>query len=102
VVEARVLPAPEPSREPAPLSKSEEKQKRKRLHTAFMLGFIPGVGAIYNGEYRKAGVHLAIFVAISMFLDVASGSIRDAFGWVRIAFFFYMAFEAYHTALKKK
>src|SRR5687768_6256773 len=29
--------------------------------TAFALGLIPGVGAIYNGEFVKAAVHVLIF-----------------------------------------
>ncbi len=28
---------------------------------AFMLGFIPGVGAIYNGQYVKGFIHVVIF-----------------------------------------
>src|SRR5438034_9626729 len=28
---------------------------------AFLLGFIPGVGAIYNGQYAKGVVHALIF-----------------------------------------
>jgi hypothetical protein len=28
---------------------------------AFVLGLIPGVGAIYNGEYFKAAIHVLIF-----------------------------------------
>src|SRR5262245_15733043 len=28
---------------------------------AFALGLIPGVGAIYNGEFVKAAVHILIF-----------------------------------------
>jgi hypothetical protein len=35
-------------------------------------------------------------------LNNASPALRETFSWVRIAFFFYMAFDAYHTAQKKK
>ena len=51
---------------------------------ALFLGFIPGVGAIYNGQYAKGLVHAVIF---GILLPV----------WV-----FYMAFEAYHTARKRQ
>jgi hypothetical protein len=37
-----------------------------------------------------------------MLNDYSSGSLREAFSWLRIVFFFYMAFDAYHTAQKKK
>src|SRR5712691_11811396 len=30
---------------------------------AFGLGFVPGLGAVYNGEYTKALVHVLIFAA---------------------------------------
>src|ERR1700736_6315572 len=31
---------------------------------ALVLGFVPGLGAIYNGEYNKAIIHIVIFGAI--------------------------------------
>ncbi len=90
----RVLEAPAP---PDPLF------KRKGSKKVFLLGFIPGVGALYNGEYKKAAIHVAIFVLLSTIVGaVSSGSMRDTLSWVRIAFFFYMAFDAYHTAQRKK
>jgi hypothetical protein len=59
-----------------------------------MLGFIPGVGAMYNGQFVKAFAHVVIFVM----LVIASDNISGVFG-VLVAFFvFYMAFEAYKTA----
>jgi serine/threonine protein kinase len=74
---------------------------RKSAKRAFMLGFIPGVGAVYNGEYKKAAVHVLVFIALSQLIDMASGSFRSSLEWVRIAFFFYMAFDAYHTVQKR-
>ncbi len=64
---------------------------------ALLLGFIPGVGAMYNGQFVKAFVHVIIFVL----LIVAANNVSDAFG-ILIAFFeFYMAFDAYKTAQAK-
>jgi hypothetical protein len=48
---------------------------------AAMLGFIPGVGAMYNGQFVKAFIHLVIFACL-------------------IAL--YMVFEAHHTARAKQ
>jgi TM2 domain-containing membrane protein YozV len=65
---------------------------------AFALGLIPGVGAIYNGEFVKAAVHILIFgvlVSLSDATDVA------LFGLAAAAFYFYMPFEAYYTAKKR-
>jgi hypothetical protein len=65
---------------------------------AGILGFIPGVGAMYNGQFVKAFAHVLIFVM----LIIAANNISEVFG-VLIAFFVvYMAFEAYKTAEAKR
>src|SRR5438270_8207659 len=61
---------------------------------AGILGFIPGVGAMYNGQFIKAFAHVVIFVM----LIIAANNIHWAFGWMIAFFIFYMAFEAYKTA----
>jgi|SRR5579871_4674292 len=67
---------------------------------ALGLGFIPGVGAIYNGQYAKGLVHAVIFGIIISILD--SGVAETVFSFVLVAWIFYMAFEAYHTARKRR
>lgn len=70
---------------------------------ACLLGFIPGVGAIYNGQYAKGLVHAVIFgLLISIMSSGAAGGIEPVFGIVLTAWVFYMAFEAYHTATKRR
>jgi len=94
--------APNPaSVAPMPAEQPQTTTKKRGLKRVFLLGFIPGVGALYNGEYQKAAVHVGIFILLSILMDYLPRSLRDTFGWVRVAFFFYMAFEAYHTAQKK-
>jgi Domain of unknown function (DUF5668)/B-box zinc finger len=70
---------------------------------AFILGFIPGVGAIYNGQYAKGLVHAVVFgLFVSM---LSSGRLHDwepLFGILLSIWIFYMAFEAYHTARKRR
>src|SRR4029077_3791041 len=61
---------------------------------AGLLGFIPGVGAMYNGQFMKAFAHVVIFVM----LIIAANNIHWAFGWMIAFFIVYMAFEAYKTA----
>ena len=63
---------------------------------AFALGFIPGVGAIYNGQYVKGLVHAVVFGSLA-----AGVGDSDNFGFLLAAFLFYMAFEAYHTAHRR-
>src|SRR5215469_199466 len=36
---------------------------------AFALGLIPGVGAIYNGEFVKAAIHVLIFGTLISFAE---------------------------------
>lgn len=67
---------------------------------AFVLGLIPGVGAIYNGQYAKGFVHVLITGVIFSLADRGSG--MEAFGPILVfAWFFYMAFEAYHTSRRR-
>lgn len=68
---------------------------------AFFLGFIPGVGAIYNGQYAKGLVHAVIFGLLTSIVDSARG-LEPLFGILIAVWEFYMAFEAYHTARKRR
>jgi hypothetical protein len=65
---------------------------------AGLLGFIPGVGAMYNGQYAKAVAHLAIFAILISLSDNVNG----IFGLFVAGWIFYMAFEAYHTAVARR
>ena len=70
---------------------------------AFILGFIPGVGAIYNGQYLKGLVHAIIFgalMSLTQAMDHTSG--QPLLVMMMVAFVFYMPFEAYHTAKNRR
>ncbi len=69
-----------------------------------MLGFIPGVGAIYNGQYVKGLIHVVVMgVLISIVnSDEMSGNLQPLFGMLIAVWVFYMAFEAYHTAKRRQ
>ena len=70
---------------------------------AFLLGFVPGLGAIYNGEYNKAIVHIVVFGALILGITGAFGEGADGF-WVfgLVAFIFYMAIDALRTAKSRQ
>ncbi len=68
---------------------------------AFALGLIPGVGAIYNGDFFKAAVHIVIFGMLISVTD-AVNALEPLFGLLITGFYFYMPFEAYYTAKKRK
>lgn len=66
---------------------------------AAVLGVIPGLGAVYNGEYMKALLHVVIFGTLIAAID-KSGA-EAIFVPLFIAFLFYMPVEAYRTAKAK-
>jgi Domain of unknown function (DUF5668)/B-box zinc finger len=67
---------------------------------AFILAFIfPGLGAIYNRQYNKGLVYIAIFAsAIFGFTSDLDDSFKAILGILLAGFFFYTAFEAMQTA----
>jgi len=70
---------------------------------AFGLGLIPGVGAIYNGQYGKGLIHVVIIgLMISMFDTGAMRHLEPLLALMLAGFWAYMAFEAYHTAKKRQ
>jgi cell wall-active antibiotic response 4TMS protein YvqF len=69
---------------------------------AFLLGLIPGVGAIYNAEYIKAALHVLIFATLVSIGDASHGSADAFWGLLAFGFYIYMPFEAFYTAKKRK
>ncbi len=69
---------------------------------ALFLGLIPGVGAIYNGQYAKAFLHVIVLGILMSLADRAGGSAAEpVFILLTICFWAYMAGEAYHTARRR-
>lgn len=65
---------------------------------AFLLGLVPGVGAIYNGEYNKALIHMVVFAALVVGLSSdISGGADVALAFMLAGFIFYMAIDAMKT-----
>jgi hypothetical protein len=65
---------------------------------AAFLGLIPGVGAMYNGQYAKGVAHLVIFAV----LDSLAHNVHDVFGLLVAGWIFYQVFDAYHTAKARR
>jgi len=61
---------------------------------AAILGCIPGVGAMYNGEFAKGFIHVLIFATLIWMTN----HVNDIFGLGIAAFMVYMPIEAYKTA----
>ena len=64
---------------------------------AGLLGFIPGVGAMYNGQYVKALAHVLIF---AVFVSLSDKSF--VFGLMIAAWVFYQVFDAAQTAKARR
>jgi len=60
---------------------------------ATLLGFIPGVGAIYNGQVVKGLIHVLIFAGL-----VTIAHHTEFFGALAAFFYFYMVWDAFATA----
>ena len=64
---------------------------------AALLGFIPGVGAFYNGQYAKGVVHLIVFAVLISLADE-----HGIFGLFIAGWIFYQVIEAHHTARARR
>lgn len=65
--------------------------------TAAILGFIPGVGAMYNGQYLKAVIHVLVFVVL-----IGITEHYGLFGVFLAAWVFYQVFDAHQTAKARR
>jgi Domain of unknown function (DUF5668)/B-box zinc finger len=66
-------------------------------NAAAVLGLIPGVGAMYNGQFFKGLIHVVIFAVLI--------NITEHYGIFGIfigAWVLYQSFEAYHTAKARR
>ncbi len=64
---------------------------------AGLLGFIPGVGAMYNGQFLKGLIHVVVFIVL------IGISAHIALFWILIAaWVFYQVFDAVHTATARR
>jgi hypothetical protein len=64
---------------------------------AFILGFIPGVGAMYNGQFIKALIHVLVFVVL-----IGITNEHPLFGIFIAAWVFYQVFDAHQTAKARR
>src|SRR5262249_16065690 len=63
----------------------------------------PGLCSLYNGQYAKGLVHAILWgVLVSITSSGASRGLEPLFGIMIAAWVAYMAFEAYHTARKRR
>jgi TM2 domain-containing membrane protein YozV len=89
------MAAPPPPAAPPPI-----------VHThpglAFILGLIPGVGAIYNGQYVKGIIHAMVLGTLITVANASGHEVSPIVVMMVLGFWFYMPFEAYHTAKRRQ
>lgn len=95
---AASVPAPAPGVVPPPYPA----RSAGNPGVAFILGLCPGLGAVYNGEYNKALIHVVVFVTlvIGASSDVDTG-LMVILILSAIGFCFYMAIDAMRVAKAK-
>ena len=64
---------------------------------AAILGVIPGVGAMYNGQFFKGLIHVVVFAFLISLTDH-----NGIFGIFIAAWVVYQSFEAFHTAKARR
>jgi len=74
----------------------DRRHEERHPWVAFCLGWIPGLGAVYNGEYTKAIVHVAIFAGLVTLNS--TGARQPLYGLMTGFFCMYMPIEAFITA----
>jgi Domain of unknown function (DUF5668) len=98
-------PSPQASTQPYPTPMGAPYQQQRGRYSpaaAFWLGLFPGLGAIYNGQYNKGLIQIAIFASIIVGFNSDLGGGMDAMLAIFLAgFVFYCAFEAMRTAQAK-
>ncbi len=70
----------------------------KSSKVALMLGVIPGVGALYNAEYKKAAIQIVAFALLSALNSSFRGGLARFFDYLTVGFWAYMVFDSWHTA----
>ena len=88
---------------PAPASLPPAAPSAGNPGVAFVLGFFPGLGAIYNGEYNKGLIHILVFAALVVGLSSGlSEGAQITLSLFLAGFIFYMAFDAMRTAQARR
>ncbi|MEW6363999.1 MAG: DUF5668 domain-containing protein [Acidobacteriota bacterium] len=75
-----------------------EPPRAKSPGLAAVLAFVPGLGAIYNGQYVKAVAFIAVFAGLIHAIDRARGTEEPFAGLLMAGFWFYMIFDSVRSA----
>ncbi|MGH9700065.1 MAG: LiaI-LiaF-like domain-containing protein [Candidatus Acidiferrales bacterium] len=87
-----------------PIPAAEPADSDSKPSIACLLGLIPGLGAVYNGEYLKALIHVLVFGGLIAALnaDWPNGGFYAVLGIGLGCFYCYMPLDAYRVARARK
>ncbi|MEW5977433.1 MAG: B-box zinc finger protein [Acidobacteriota bacterium] len=69
---------------------------------SFVLGLIPGVGAVSNGDYFKGFFQVLVFGSLVALSDSSEvGAFSSFFVFLSVVYYVYMPLQAYHVAKKR-
>jgi Domain of unknown function (DUF5668)/B-box zinc finger len=89
--------------QPAPQPLMPSAASNPHPGTALALGLVPGLGAVYNGEYVKALIHVVLFGGIITALSSNLPDSYDVFLGVALGCFYcYMPIDAYRVAKARR
>ncbi len=91
--------------EPLPVSEVHRPEKAYPYCSpgvSLVLGLIPGVGSICNGDYSKAFLQVLVFGSLcALASGQEAGGLEPLFIILSVAFYLYMPLDSYHTAKKR-
>ena len=73
----------------------------KSVKVAVLLSMIPGCGALYNAEYKKAAIQIVAFAFLNAMNNAFKGAVGSFFSYLVMGFWAYMVFDSYHTARQR-
>lgn len=65
---------------------------------ALLLGFVPGLGAAYNGQNIKALIHFTVAIGLWTLSDIFKDPLETMFMLSCATFYFFSIYDAYSTA----
>ncbi len=78
--------------------KVQPRQAKSPGLAGVLAAFVPGLGAIYNGQYVKAVAFIAVFAGLIHAIGGAHGAEEPFIGLLLGGFWFYMIFDAVRSA----
>lgn len=76
--------------------------KKKTPWIALVLGLIPGLGAVYNGQNVKALVHFVVTVGLWTLSDIFRSPLDIIIALSGVAFYFFSLYDAFTSAKRQR